>query len=169
MRDRSTRTLDDLEPPGDGMVELAPWGERASAWMFDTLIVDLIAVAGMVLVLIANGTKAGSAVTAALMVLGLAVVAAAFIALLYNQIWLQGSTGQTWGKRRRGIALVRMSDLAPLGTGRALGRFASRQLLTLVGAVVPVHLLSWLWPLWDQANRTWEDMLVGSVVVDVED
>jgi uncharacterized RDD family membrane protein YckC len=159
----------DLEPPGGGLVELASWGERASARLFDLLVVDLIAVAGMILILIANGTERGSAVTAALIVLGLAGVAGAIGAQLYNEIWLQGRTGQSWGKRRRGIALVRMGDLAPLGTGRAVGRFALRNLLTLVGAVVPIHLLSWLWPLWDRANRTWEDMAAGSVVVQVED
>ncbi|GAB7042202.1 MULTISPECIES: RDD family protein [Catenuloplanes] len=78
---------------------------------------------------------------------------------IYNQIWLQGKTGQSWGKKALGIKLISENDGQPIGP-----------LLVFVRGIV--HILDsfpcyigYLWPIWDDKNQTFADKIMKTVVV----
>src|SRR4029079_7477975 len=76
--------------------------------------------------------------------------------------WLEGSlSGQTIGKRAMGIRVYDLRQGGPIGTGRAIGRYFARWVSALP------CFLGYLWMLWDGAKQTWQDKLVGDVVVPV--
>jgi hypothetical protein len=54
----------------------------------------------------------------------------------------------------------------PVGVGPAMIRTLLRGGLIVAGNLfLPVHLLSWLWPLWDDKRQTWEDKSIDAVVL----
>ncbi|MDH3704957.1 MAG: RDD family protein, partial [Acidimicrobiia bacterium] len=73
--------------------------------------------------------------------------------------WWQGRTGQTLGKRIVGLRVVHLHTMMPLGGGRGIGRWLG----TIVSAL-PCYL-GYLWPLWDDKNQAWHDMMVTSIVI----
>jgi uncharacterized RDD family membrane protein YckC len=76
--------------------------------------------------------------------------------LAYNLLYLQGTTGQSFGKKVVGIAVYQAGTSRPLGPGLTL----ARQLVHFVDAV-PCYL-GFLWPLWDNEKRTFADMIMSS-------
>lgn len=72
---------------------------------------------------------------------------------------LEGRSGQTVGKRALGIRVVDTRTGAPIGTGRAVGRYFARILSAL-----PCYL-GYLWMAWDDQQQTWHDKMVNSYVV----
>jgi hypothetical protein len=89
-----------------------------------------------------------------------------FLLAVANHGWLQGVTGQSVGKRAAGVWLVGLADGRPVGVGRAMLRTVLRIGLVTVGVVtLPIHLLSWLWPLWDDKRQTWEDKAIDATVI----
>ncbi|WP_370246417.1 RDD family protein [Nocardioides sp.] len=78
---------------------------------------------------------------------------------VWNQILVQGPTGQSFGKAVLGITLVRVADLQPLGAPRAAGRALAQMLNSLT------LMLGWLAALVDPRRRTLADHLVDTVVV----
>lgn len=73
--------------------------------------------------------------------------------------YFHGKTGQTLGKKAVGIAVVDMRSGAPIGVGRAIGRYFG----SIVSAIP--CLLGYLWAAWDSDKQTWHDKMVSSVVV----
>ncbi|MFI9269206.1 RDD family protein [Kitasatospora sp. NPDC052896] len=120
---------------------LAHWGLRVAAFAIDWLI---MAAVGVVVVL-ATGSS------------GLAeIVNFAALAIIAN---LEGSTGQSPGKRIVGTRVLREADGGLLGFGPALGR----RLLHTLDALC--CFLGFLWPLWDQRRQTFADKMIRSVVI----
>lgn len=78
---------------------------------------------------------------------------------IWNVVFRQGRRGATVGKSAMHIKVVRMEDGQVLGAGMAFVRYV---LMSVLGNIC---FLNYLWPLWDQRNQTWHDMLVKSVVV----
>ncbi|MDR7274428.1 RDD family protein [Catenuloplanes atrovinosus] len=78
---------------------------------------------------------------------------------VYNQIWLQGRTGQSWGKKALGIKLISENDGQPIGP-----------LLVFVRGIchildgIPCYI-GYLWPIWDDKNQTFADKIMKTVVV----
>jgi uncharacterized RDD family membrane protein YckC len=72
---------------------------------------------------------------------------------------LEGTRGQTVGKKAMGIAVVDATTGQPIGIGRGIGRQFARWLSQLV------IYLGYLWMLWDPKKQTWHDKLVKSIVV----
>jgi uncharacterized RDD family membrane protein YckC len=73
--------------------------------------------------------------------------------------YLEGSTGQTLGKKALGIRVIDLSAGGSIGYGRAFIRYIGR----IVSFVV--ILLGYLWMLWDKEKQTWHDKFANSVVV----
>jgi uncharacterized RDD family membrane protein YckC len=74
--------------------------------------------------------------------------------------YLEGTSGQTLGKRLLGIQVVGADSLQPgVGLGRGIGRYFGRILSAIV------CLLGYLWMLWDNDKQTWHDKLAGTKVV----
>jgi uncharacterized RDD family membrane protein YckC len=77
---------------------------------------------------------------------------------LYNA-YLQGSTGQSIGKKTVGLRLLREQDGQVIGGGLGIGRYFLHLLDSLP------CLLGFLWPLWDAKKQTFADKIVKSVVI----
>jgi uncharacterized RDD family membrane protein YckC len=144
--------------------EYASWGSRAGAWLIDNLIL-LIPWAIAVTFFVAAGVRDGDDQDAdSLWILGgLASAAAVIIPFIYFAILNGNERGQTIGKRATGIRVRKKDGVTPLGTGRALGRYA---IVAVIGAFLgPLILVDYLWPLWDDSSQTLHDKVVDSIVV----
>lgn len=75
---------------------------------------------------------------------------------LWNSGYLQGTTGQSLGRRVANTKLVMMETGQPVGVGRAVVRQICHVLEFGIG---------YLWPLWDGKRQTFADKIVGTVVV----
>ncbi len=148
-------------PPGPGGT-LASWGNRVGAYFVDWLVAGVPAVAvvfvGALVGSTAETTDSGFSVTGAAgagfilvgSVLGLVIA-------VWNYGFRQGRTGQTVGKSMVNIEVVD-TDGQYLGVGMSLLRTL---LMSLLGSLC---FLNYLWPLWDDQNRAWHDMVVDSRV-----
>jgi uncharacterized RDD family membrane protein YckC len=101
-------------------------------------------------------------------VLGVLVFIVGAIAILGYSIWnfyvTQGATGQTIGKEKQGIKLVKDETGRPVGGGMAFVRYL------IIGALsVPTcglyFLLDILWPLWDADRKRLTDKMLKMSVV----
>lgn len=126
-----------------GGPQLAGWGARAQSAFIDFFGPSLIAALVQNLISYTLGSL-------------LAVAALGWA--LYNA-YLQGSTGQSVGKRTVGLRLLREQDGQVIGGGLGIGRY----FLHLLDAL-PCYL-GFLWPLWDGKRQTFADKIVKSVVV----
>jgi uncharacterized RDD family membrane protein YckC len=72
---------------------------------------------------------------------------------------LEGRRGGTPGKRIAKLKVVDATTGAPVGMGRAIGRWIMR-----FASAIPVFL-GYFWMLWDDDNQTWHDKVVRSRVV----
>ncbi|MFE7339717.1 RDD family protein [Streptomyces griseus] len=134
---------------GGGMPELAHWGLRFGGTIIDGIIIFIpyivfIAIGG------AMGDSAGGVMVmiGALLAFGLGIW----------QVYQEGTTGQTIGKKAVGIRLLREADGRPLGFGMAF----VRRLAHILDS--PCYI-GFLWPLWDEKKQTFADKVCSTVVV----
>jgi uncharacterized RDD family membrane protein YckC len=90
--------------------------------------------------------------------LGWLALFAALAWAIYNR-YLEGTTGQSVGKKMVGTRLIRDRDGQHLGAGLAI----VRMFVHIVDGL-PCYL-GYLWPLWDAKKQTFADKILGSVVV----
>lgn len=134
---------------------LASWPSRSAAALIDQAAASLVAVAPIPIgAFLEQALLYGGALRAAT-ALG-AVLALAFVV---RNLLAQGRTGQTLGKRRMGIKVLRVQDGAPPGRTRSI----LRQVAHVFDSAA--LLLGWLWPLWDAKHQTFADKLCRTVVV----
>jgi uncharacterized RDD family membrane protein YckC len=150
--------------------QYAGFGARLGAYLLDALISALF-VAPAIVALLA-GPKGGirrctindeprlcrypsGGTIAVAVILGVIGI----VAFLYFYCKLVGTTGQSWGMKAANVRVVDQRSGAPIGVGRAVGRYFGR----LISAV-PCYL-GFLWMLWDANKQTWHDKFVQSVVV----
>jgi uncharacterized RDD family membrane protein YckC len=137
----------------------ASWISRVGAYIIDVL--PTVIVAAVLTALFGDNETTSSSASFQLNgwpALLLFVLSLGWIA--FNWGHLQGTTGQTIGKKVVGIA-VHGADGRPLGFGLSFARYF-------------VHILDslpccagYLWPLWDKENRTFADMVMSTRVVKV--
>jgi uncharacterized RDD family membrane protein YckC len=96
-------------------------------------------------------------------VLGFLITA---VLLLANSVYMQGSTGQSLGKRIVGTRLVSAIETGPWtfsfvypGIGRCLGR-------QLAHGLDSIAYIGFIRPLWQREHRTWADSIAKTVVLD---
>ena len=82
-----------------------------------------------------------------------------FVAAILYYGLTEGRTGQSVGKRALGVKVLDARTGAPIGTGRAIGRYLGK-----IVSAIPCGL-GYLWMLWDPNKQTWHDKMVGSYVV----
>ena len=146
---------------------LAGWGSRVGALLLDALILTIPVVILIVLIIgVAAGSDAGAVVTG---ILGfLAYLLAVFF---YAPVLMARDgerNGQTFGKQIVGIRVTRDNG-QPFDFGSAMVReVAVKNLLFgVVGGFfvgIPT-LVDYLWPLWDDQNRSLHDMVVSTHVM----
>ncbi|WP_433894221.1 RDD family protein [Streptomyces sp. CA-111067] len=127
-----------------GMPPLANWGLRAASYVIDTIVI----LVPYLIVRFAVGGAAGA-------LLGVVIGLVGTLGLSY----MEGTTGQTPGRKAIGTRLLRESDGQVVGFGLAFGR----RLLHILDAI-PCYL-GFLWPAWDDKKQTFADKLVHTVVI----
>ncbi|MET9766344.1 RDD family protein [Streptomyces sp. NPDC006415] len=135
---------------GGGMPELAHWGLRFGGTIIDGLIIGL-----PYIVFVGIGAGMGDSTGGVMVMIG-ALLA---FGLGIWQLYQEGTTGQTIGKKAVGIRLLREADGRPLGFGMAFVRRLAHFLDSIA------CYIGWLWPLWDEKKQTFADKVCSSVVV----
>lgn len=133
---------------------LAPWPARAGATILDHAVPAATLAVAAVLGLMLDRLQYSPPY--AILLGAAACVSVGFIA---RNLVSQGETGQTSGKRRLGLSLVRQRDALPVGTKMSVIRYALHLVDTL-----PL-LMGWLWPLWDRRRQTFADKITTTVVI----
>jgi uncharacterized RDD family membrane protein YckC len=143
-------------------VRLATWGQRLIAGIVDFLpwipglILFFVGIAGPCPAdpnVSCTPASAGRQVWAGI---GVALIVASKV---YNRWYLQGTTGQSWGKRRHQLRLVRMTDKQPIGFRSAFVRGLAH--ILDIGTLGVGYLL----PLWDKRRQTLADAVMGTIVI----
>lgn len=94
------------------------------------------------------------------LVIMLAVIAVLVAVQVWNSAFVQGRTGQSWGRRVARTRLIDERTGRPLGAGRAFLRLLAHFLDSAACYV------GWLFPLWDRPKRqTFADKMAHSIVV----
>ncbi|MDO7868056.1 RDD family protein [Nocardioides jiangxiensis] len=147
----------------------ATWGDRAVATLWDAVYLWPVVVAFIVsgvLLGIGGGINSDQTTGAGttLVILGSLGLAASYIWLfvrsIRNYVVIQGRTGQSWGKARKGLWVVNEQTGAVPGWGSCLGRML---LHSLINQAV---YIDYLWPLWDKPKvQTLTDKILTTVVV----
>ncbi len=83
---------------------------------------------------------------------------------IWNKVFREGRTGQSFGKARMNIALVDSTSGLPIGAGRAFLREFLFSLLSSFTAGV-FWIIDYLWPLWDKNGERLMDKIMTSRVV----
>ena len=73
--------------------------------------------------------------------------------------YLEGSSGQTLGKKALGIRVVDLGGGGSIGFGRAFIRYIGR-----IVSAIPLFL-GYFWMIWDKEKQCWHDKFANSVVV----
>jgi uncharacterized RDD family membrane protein YckC len=137
-------------------VNYASWIQRVGAYVIDAVIVAPFSIVANLIdgpkVDAAAGTMSGfGAIYWLISLLG-------FLVTIYNRWYLQGKTGQSWGKKALGLNLVGEASGQPIGIGMAIARDFAHIL-----DAIPC-LVGFLFPLWDAKRQTFADKIVTSVV-----
>jgi len=141
--------------PQPSAAAFASWGARVGASIIDAIPNIVV----FILMAVAFGTSDTSGGSASFQLSGAGAAIYYLFAigwLIYNLLYLQGSTGQSIGKRVLGIAVYKAGTSEPLGAGLTF----VRQIVHVVDAAP--CLIGFLWPLWDSENRTFADMIMSS-------
>ncbi|MER7519984.1 RDD family protein [Streptomyces sp. NPDC126499] len=132
---------------------LAHWG-----WRFLSRLIDTVIMMGPYYLLVGIGVAVdneGGGVGGVL-----ALVAFLYmVGMFFFQVYKEGATGQTIGKKIVGTRTLREATGAPLGFGMAF----LRQLAHFVDSIA--CYLGYLWPIWDAKKQTFSDKICSTVVV----
>jgi uncharacterized RDD family membrane protein YckC len=136
----------ELQVPGPQVPQpLAGFAARVISYLIDYAAPLIVLYS-----LLSIGVVAGSVVLAAVGYLGLLGFT------MWNSWYLQGTTGQSIGRRVAKTKLVKTETGQPVGFGIACARHLCHLLEFFIG---------FLWPLWDSKRQTFADKMVGTVVI----
>jgi uncharacterized RDD family membrane protein YckC len=131
----------------DGQQVLAGWWPRAGAEVID------ISIPTFVMILLLTFLPELMNDIGVIVFVALTVLWPAF-----NWWYMQGTTGQTVGKKLVRIAVHNAGTIDPTGVPKAIGRYFARFIDT-----IPLYV-GLLWPLWDAERRTFSDMVCSTRV-----
>ncbi len=140
--------------PAPATTTHATWIHRVGAYLIDGLITAPFSLLAVVLGQDTDPVTRMPSFNAMYFIflfLGLAVSG-------YNRWYLQGKTGQSWGKKIVGLKLVKESTGQPIGAGMAF----VRDLLHIVDSIC---FIGFLFPLWDDKKQTISDKIVSTIVL----
>lgn len=140
--------------PGAGMPPLAHWGLRFGGTLLDGLIIagPMYALAFIDLAMSDDAGASGPGVfflIGWLYALGMGIF----------QLYKEGATGQSIGKKVVGISVRREADGNVLGFGMAFVRKLAHFLDSIS------CYIGYLWPLWDEKKQTFADKVCSTVVI----
>ncbi|MFJ5936289.1 RDD family protein [Streptomyces sp. NPDC093071] len=137
---------------------LAHWGWRVLSRLIDSaiMLVPYYILAG---VGAAMGSNSGSSGEDGLAVILTLVGFVYLVFMFFFQIYKEGATGQTFGKKIVGTRTLREEDGRPLGFGKAF----LRQLAHFLDGIA--CYIGYLWPLWDSKKQTFADKVCSTLVI----
>jgi uncharacterized RDD family membrane protein YckC len=124
---------------------LATWGQRALGGLIDFLGPAIVSN----LLVVSGGRALGNIIGLLGLVWG-----------VYNA-WLNGTTGQSVGKKVAGLKVVDANTGQLIGGGKGILRWLAH----IVDAII--CYIGFLFPLWDSKKQTLADKIVGTVVLNV--
>jgi uncharacterized RDD family membrane protein YckC len=125
---------------------LASWRRRAAAGLIDLLTV----LPGYILILSSDSLP--------VWLVWIGVLQSAGVKI-YSRWYLQGVTGQSWGKRACRLVLVSMHDGQPIG-------FAAAERRGLAHLIDMITLgVGYLYPIWDPRKQTLADKMNKTIVI----
>lgn len=141
----------------------ASYGRRVAAFFIDSLLV-------WVPPFIFGGVGLAFLFSEMARPLGIVLIVVALFWLPVTSIWnyiiKQGKTGQTFGKARIGIRLIRVETGQPIGAGYAFLRWFLAALLgSITGSIFTI--IDLIFPAFDDKKQRVLDKMLGTVVVDV--
>jgi uncharacterized RDD family membrane protein YckC len=159
--------------PVGGQLVLASYGRRVGAFLIDGLIVGVGALILLVVITapFSVGFFASDSAGVGALIVGfiLATLCVTVIAFLYAPALMARTNGQTFGRMAAGTRVVRANGQA-ITFGFAMLRevVVKALLFGLLGGITGgiVHLLDFLWPLWDEENRALHDFVVNTRTVE---
>jgi uncharacterized RDD family membrane protein YckC len=147
----------------DTAITYANYGSRAAAYIIDFLILWGVALTSGIIGFAMLFSEAARPIGIILLVAAVIWIPAGAI---WNYIVRQGSTGQTLGKSRMGIRLVRVDTGRPIGAGLAIVRVLAGWIFnSLTGGIFLIVDL--LFPAFDKRRQRVIDKMLNTVVVDV--
>lgn len=146
---------------------LAGWGPRVGATLLDGLILIPFEIIAIIAIVATTSSGTYDPDTGLTTGGGISAIGAVIIALVYigafafglYQLYRQGTTGQTIGKKVVGIRVIREADGRYTGFGMAF----ARSLAHILDAMA--CYIGFLWPLWDEKKQTFADKICSTVVV----
>lgn len=164
--------------PSTSLYQKASYGKRFAAVMLDSIYCVWPMLIAMVLMIVAaaNSNQSSSNEDLSLSggwaaVFALAIIFGALATLIvgiWNSVVRQGRTGQSFGKKKMGLALVNASTGTTVGGWRVLGRYLVASMLGNLTAGI-FGLIDYLWPLWDDRGQRLVDKMLGTVVIPCTD
>ncbi|MBM7439033.1 RDD family protein [Streptomyces sp. HB132] len=142
--------------PGAGLPPLAHWGQRVGGYLLDMLII-VGPMYALGFIDLAGSDDPANAEPGPFFLIGVIYT----IGMAIYQLYLEGKTGQSIGKKVVGISVHKEADGRTLGFGMAL----VRKLAHLLDSVA--CYIGWLWPLWDEKKQTFADKVCSTVVIKV--
>lgn len=140
----------------------APYSSRVKALLLDWLATLAVVIATTLLFVLLSFFTDG---TPELIILGVLVGwLASTVFRFWNEIFRDGSTGQSLGRSKAGISLVDATTQIPLGAGRTFLRALVAFALSLVSGGL-YWIVDYLFPLWDPKKQRLTDKIISSVVV----
>ncbi len=140
---------------GPGQVgRFADYGPRFIGALIDWAIGIGINIVSQIVIGLAGAGSSGAAD-----ILALVLSLVAFGWAIYNYVYLQGTTGQTIGKKQQGTKLVSVKTGEPVGIGMAIVRGILGFFLTLL------CLLDLIWIFIDDENRRLSDKILDFKVI----
>ena len=142
----------------------ASYGRRAGAFIIDSLLVWVppFIIGGIGIAFLFS--EMARPVGIVLMVIALFWIP---VTVIWNYVIKQGRTGQTFGKARVGIKLVKEETGQPIGGGYSCLRWFLAQLLGSITAGI-FTIIDLIFPAFDDKNQRVLDKMLGTVVVDVK-
>lgn len=148
-----------------GSFRFANYGSRAVAYIIDFLILWGVALTSLVLGLAMLFSEVSRPIGIMLFIAGLIWIPAGAI---WNYVIKQGTSGQTLGKSRVGIKLVRVDTGLPIGVGLAFIRVLAGWIFnSFTGGIFLIVDL--LFPAFDKRRQRIIDKMLNTVVIDVEE
>lgn len=156
-------------PPVRPLPPLAEWWDRVLAWLVDCAVSQGPQLVGLCVLLTrleerTLGNEGGPLTLPWPSPLGLAALLLGTLVSAGINIWnrwiVQGRTGQSVGKRALGLCVVGEATLVPPGVGGTILR-------ELCHVLDGYSYVGYFWPLVDARRRTFADMVVHTVVVQV--
>lgn len=142
----------------------ASYGRRAGAFIIDSLLVwvppFIIGVLGIAFLFSDMARPVGIVL----------IVVAIFwipVTVIWNYVIKQGKSGQTFGKARVGIKLVKEETGQPIGGGYSFLRWFLAQLLGSITAGI-FTIIDLIFPAFDNKKQRVLDKMLGTVVIEVK-